>query len=172
MDKLEEKLSKTPIKANNEELKNLKIALNDMLIQFLKINNCKEYCRDKDIKIIIGLTSAILASTTTYISMNYDFEKIKMPLLIMIIFYFVINGGLEIYERFMANYMYSGFYKNKKLIIYSNLHDNDFNYKLVIRYGNDNKEYSKSVYSLFYEDGVLDHEMFLKDLDSVFDFLK
>lgn len=172
MDNLLEKLDKTPIKANTTQLINLKIALNDLLMQFLKINNCTEYCRDKDIKIIVGLSSAVLAISTTYVSMNFDFDVIKLPLLVMVVIYFVINGGLEVYERFLANYMYLGVYKNKKLLIHSNVHDSNLDYKLIIKYDDETRNYTKSVFTLFYEDGVLDHKIFLKDMDEVFTFFK
>lgn len=172
MDTIIARYNKTPINCNIYGLVNLKVACNDLLIEYLKKE--KGYQQRQaytDMKIAVGLISVVCAILTCYMSLHYDFSDYRKALVVVLAIYFSLNFILEICLRFFArNTVFEGYNREGSIRIDGFNKAVDTNYKLII-YKNGKAipgNFSKSIYDLYDESGVLDHETFLREIAQVF----
>lgn len=172
MDALISKYNKSPVQVNKHNLANLKIALNDLLIEYLvRDRGYVQRHTYTDLKIAVGMVSVACAIVTCYMSMHYTFAEYRTALIVTLGIYFSINFLLEICSRFFVrNTIFEGYSRHGTLTIDGFNKAVDENYKLIIY--KDGKaipgNFSKSIYELYDDAGVLDHEMFLREIALIF----
>lgn len=172
MDKIITRYNKKPIQSNIYVLQGLKLSLNDLLVEYLKHERgFKQKQLFTDMRIVVGLFSVACAIITCYISMYKDFSDYKNELVVLLGIYFSLNFLLEIWTMlFFRNVIFEGTNKDGSVRIDGFNRAVDTNYKLII-YRNGKVvpgTFSKSVYELYDESGVLDHETFLKEIAPIF----
>ncbi|ELQ74856.1 putative Signal peptidase complex subunit 2 protein, partial [Trachipleistophora hominis] len=172
MDAIITRYNKAPIHCNIYSLVNLKVACNDLLIEYLtKEKGYRQKHTYTDMKIVVGLISVVCAALTCYMSMNYSFEDYRKALVVVLAVYFSFNFVLEISLRLFArNTVFEGYNKEGSIRIDGFNRAVDTDYKLII-YKNGKAipgNFCKSVYELYDESGVLDHEAFLREVAQVF----
>lgn len=172
MDKLLRKYERTPIKSEIASLSPIKVTLDDVLITYLRTE--MQYKQDfmvTDARIVIGLVSTGLAILLTYLSLNKEFKEYKIMACYILAAYFLINGIAEILIRIVnKGSVFKGRNENGFINVVTNIGAPDTNYVVMV-YKDDKvipEKYNNNVCDLFDEDGMLLHEIYLKEIDAFF----
>ncbi|KAM0673743.1 Signal peptidase complex subunit 2 [Gurleya vavrai] len=173
MDKIIKKYNRTPIKTDISTLKPIKITIDDVLSQLLRVeHNYKQSHLITDFRIIVGLISTGLAAFLTYLSVYQEFKIYKETAICILVSYFFLNGVLEIVMRYLnKGCIFQGTNDKGTIKVYSNIKAPDTNYILMVyRNGKDIPEkFNKNVCDLFNEEGLFLHEIFINEVN---EFLK
>jgi len=164
MEHLITKYNKNPIVGDLYTLPNLKVHLDDLLEEYLCSNGCKRSYFVQDILNVIGVLSTAITAIITYMSMYCQFDKAKLYLGILLLSYITINS---------VSFVISYFNGNKKVFdkfwISTRMEQRPVYVMLIYQKENIVPiKYNKSVYDLYYDNGILDHKLFLNDLKDVF----
>lgn len=169
MEKLIKKYDRTPIRANTHVLQDLKIALDDILVNLLKNEfNIQQDHRITDLRIVIGFISIISAIYITYVSLYGDFKEYKQMSLILTLVYFVLNSFITFIMKFInKGCVFKA--RDNSIRVYTTVVPPNTNYiVMVYRRGIIPEKYNKNVCDLFDEEGRCLHEVFMKDLKNFF----
>jgi hypothetical protein len=164
MDSLKTKYTKNPITADIYTVKQLKIALDDVLVEYCQALGYKENHLATDFKNVVGIISALLASFVLALGYLRPFQEIKMAIAISVSIFFAINFLVFIFCFIRGDKTtFENFDVSTKI-------DQTKTYNVVVypKDGKTTKKYNKSVFDLFYEDCRLDHVMYLNDLENLF----
>ncbi|TBU06214.1 putative Spc25 microsomal signal peptidase [Hamiltosporidium magnivora] len=173
MEQLKKKFSRNPIKAEIYKLSDIKVALDDLLYQFLKYEMKYKQCNFvSNLRIFIGMISVIITVIIAYLSVNQDFKDYKQLCVAGVTTYFLINflGDFIIRITGCSKYIFMGGSKeeNFKISSFTDVENATYNlliYKDAIEVP---RKYVKKVNQLFYKDGAMIHEIFLEDLKNLF----
>lgn len=164
MEKLREKYKKFPVVADIHSLDQLKIALDDLLVECVSSLGFKESNLYTDIQNSIGIISTILAVIVTWMSECHRFQNIKFYMVWLVLGYFTINGLSYLYFHFEG-----GKIKFNGLEIITRIDKTPIYVVLVYKKGKPVPvKYYKSVLDLFDENGRLDHALFIDDIEALF----
>lgn len=166
MNILLEKYAKKPIFGDIYNLSNLKSLLNDFINEYLTSKGMKQNYMYIDMRNTIGIASAVLGGIVVYISMYYKFEKIKTKLFLCILVYailYLVNWVIKYFEN--EKFYYKDFCIKTRV-------DNTPVYVILVYKKNNPvpSKHSRSILDLFYENGCMNHKLFLKDLEKLFEF--
>ncbi|KAF7683521.1 Signal peptidase complex subunit 2 [Astathelohania contejeani] len=166
MEKIIKKYDKKPIKTNTYILSNLKVTLDDFVIQFMtKELRCTENFLFTDFRIAVGIVSTILASILAYLSITYDFNEYKTICAIFLLIYFVSNIIVEaISNIFRRNVIYVGKKEDKRISVKSILKGPNTIYTLLVDSNGSVSKYTKDIRDLFDEEGMFLHNIFFNEL--------
>lgn len=171
MNRLMKAYSEKPVKGDIFRLRSLKVTLDDILKQYLtSVLGLKQHYLMSDIKISIGIISIVSAGILVYMSMNIDFIVYKPYAIIILVLYFTSNLLLEAYLLFFPEPTFKGKKGEVSLVVRSEVKSPHPIYILKVCSGKSKipKKYTKSLYDLFYSDGILLHEKYLSDLEELF----
>ncbi|ELA42584.1 uncharacterized protein VICG_00336 [Vittaforma corneae ATCC 50505] len=164
VDKITKKYIKTPITADIYTLEQIKITLDDFLVEYCRERGFQEKYHLTDFQNVIGIISTIQASIVVVLSLFCKFEDVRRMLFMCIISYFAVNIFCYIVSYFFGGklsfYEFSVITRIDRMPVY-----------VVLLYWKDRMvpvKYYKNVSELFDETGVLDHIEFLKDLEELF----
>lgn len=163
-EKLKSKYNKNKIKKDIYTLDQLKIALDDLLIEYAEGKGYRENHITTDVGNTIGIISTILASIVTFVSIYYKFEDIKNIVFVCTTAYFGFNTFFFLFlQLFGGKIAFKEFDAITKI-------DTTPVYVILLYWKNRNipVKYHRDVTELFYEDGEFDHTLFLNDLESLF----
>jgi len=164
MQKIREKHNKDPIVSDLYSLDQLKISLDDLLVECVTKIGYKENFAAVDFFNLIGILSTILAGIVLYLSLNFKWGTIKAYIAYCVIVYFIINAVSTI-----ITYFQGGKIKFDGLEIITRIDKTPVYVVLIYKKGKIVPiKYSKSVFDLFYEDGTLDHNLFIDNIESLF----
>lgn len=163
MDALAMKYDKSPIFGDIYNLNNLKSLLNDLLNEYLVKNGYKRNYWYLDLRNTIGIISLLIACVVVGLSYLYKFNEAKEYLGLCIVIYYTLY-----LLNLIVVYFDSGKFYYKDFYIVTRA-DTTPVYVILIYKKNEfvPKKYTKSILELFYENGRLDHELFLKDIDKL-----
>lgn len=164
MEKLKEKYKKSPIIADIYSLDQLKIALDDLLVECVSSLGFRERNLYTDIQNTIGIISTMLAVVVTWLSECHKFQSIKTYMAWLVFVYFGINGVSCLYSYFKG-----GKIKFDGFEMITRIDKTPVYVVLVYRKGKPVPvKYCKSVLDLFDENGRLDHALFIDDIKALF----
>ncbi|EJW03680.1 hypothetical protein EDEG_00168 [Edhazardia aedis USNM 41457] len=169
MDKLIKKYDRKPIKCDLTSLTPIKLTLDDVLGEYLRVEmKYKQSHLFTDLRIFVGLVSTIMSVYLTYLSMNKEFKEYKYICFVIVGVFAVLNGLLELILRvFARGTIFSGKKEDERICVYSNISRADTNYIVMVY--KDGKlipdKYNKDVRDLFDEDGMLLHKLFIEELN-------
>lgn len=164
MESLKTKYNKNPRTADIYSLSQLKIALDDVLVEYAQTLGHKESHTMTDIQNTVGIIS--IGLTLAVISMSYfcKSDEVRPAMAICIYIYFALNiicflisslrGGKIVFEKFEI----------------ATAADQTPAYKVLINSKGKSvsKKYNKCVFDLFDDTGKMDHNLFLKDMEDLF----
>ncbi|KAF9764427.1 Signal peptidase complex subunit 2 [Nosema granulosis] len=166
MEKLIEKYSKKPIKAEVYSLSNLKITLDDLLLEYLtKVKNYKQKTFLVDLKILMGVISTIVACAIAYLSVNYEFQEYKNMLILGLSVYFGVNTIVWVVEKTQK-----ATFKFEDISVFTDIQAPSPIYTIMVYEGDKliPEKYTKSVFDLYTEEGRMLHEKVLNDFKKLF----
>lgn len=172
MEKLFRKYKRTPVNSNINCLKSLKTTLDDVLSLYLRTE--QEYKQNHfivDLRIAIGVISTLAAAYLTYLSVYVDFKDYKNKAIALLGIYFALNGLLELVMKCtQKGKVFYGKNERGTISVYTSVKTPDTNY-VVLVYKDKSvipTKYNRNICELFDEEGVLQHEVFLNDIDAFF----
>lgn len=171
MNSLLKTYSKSPVKSEIFHLRALKITLDDVLKRYLtKVLGWRQHHVVTDIRIFVGLLSIASAAITLYLSLYVDFVAYKPYVVVLLSVYFVLNIALEVFLFFFPEPVFKGEKNGTLLVVKSEVNEPHPIYTLMIFRGGEKvpAKYTKSVYDLFYSNGVLIHDEYLRDIEALF----
>lgn len=164
VNKLTKKYIKTPLTTDIYTLEQIKITLDDFLVEYCRERGFREKYHLTDFQNIIGIISTIQAVIVVFLSLYCKFEDAKRMLFICIVSYFAINIFCFIISYFFGGkvtfYEFDVITRIDKTPVY-----------VALLYWKDRVvpvKYYKNVLELFDESGTLEHVEFLKDLEELF----
>lgn len=162
--KLTEKYIKAPIKADIFSLEQMKITLDDFLIEYATACGLTQKHTLTDFQNTIGIISTIQAAIVVFLGYFYKFDDTKKILAIILAIYF----GINIFS-FIISYFFGGKISFKEFEAVTKI-DKTPVYVIILHWKGKGVpvKYHKSVLDLFDEAGRLDHIEFLKDLKTLF----
>eukprot|EP00866_Antonospora_locustae_P000768 jgi/Antlo1/768/598 len=171
MNSLLKAYTKSPVKSEVLHLRALKITLDDVLKRYLtKVLGWKQHHFVTDIRIFVGLVSIITAAITLCLSLYIDFVVYKPYVAVLLSLYFSLNIALEIVLFLFPEPVFKGEKDGSLLVVRSEIKEPHPMYTIMLFRdgGKVPTKYTKSVYDLFYSDGVLIHEEYLRDIETLF----
>lgn len=163
-EKLAAKYNKNKVKTDIHTLNQIKITLDDFLIEYAEVKGYQENHTMTDIGNVVGIISTIFGATTTFLSVYYKFQDVKKILLFCTAGYFILNM-----LWFLGLKLFGGKIAFKEFDAITKI-DNTPVYVILLYWKNRNVpvKYHKDVTELFYEDGEFNHMVFLNDLERLF----
>lgn len=166
IEKIKQKYSKRPIKGEIYNLANLKILLDDLLLEYLtKVKKYKQKTFLVDLKIFVGIISTVVACVIAYLSVYKEFSEYRNMLIIGLSIYFTINMMVWVVEK-----MQKATFKFENISVETNVNPPSPVYTVMV-YEKEKlipEKYTKSVFDLFTEEGRLLHEEVLSDFERLF----
>lgn len=164
MSDLKTKYSKSPIKADLYSLDQLKIALDDLLIEYCSSIGHKEIHLLTDIQNIVGVVSIILCLCVLGQSYYFKFDTIRSYMALCLLAYFALN-----ILAFILTFFMGGKISFEKLNVKTSI-DSAHQYQVTLNYKSEKSPvtYKKSIFELFDNSSKLDHEIFLNDVADLF----
>lgn len=164
MERLQEKYKRSPIVADIYSLDQLKITLDDLLVECVSALGFKERNMYMDIQNSIGIVSTIMAVAVTWMSECYRFQDIKLYMVWLVLGYFGINGLSCLYSH-----LNGGKIRFDGLEIVTRIDKTPIYVVLIYKRSKPvPAKYRKSVLDLFDESGKLDHVLFISDIKTLF----
>lgn len=163
--------AKAPVKSEIHHLRALKITLDDVLKRYLtKALGWKQLHIVTDIRIFVGLVSIVSAAITLYLSLYVDFVAYKPYVVVLLALYFALNIALEVFLFFFPEPVFKGEKDGALLVVKSEIKEPYPIYTLILHRDGEKvpTKYTKSVYDLFYSNGVLIHDEYLQDIEALF----
>lgn len=159
---------KNPPKTDLYTINQVKISLDDFLVEYLTALGFKECNFYVDFSNTIGIFSTIFAGLTCYLSMYYQWEHIKKYITYSVIAYFCINSILFIYCCFKSGKIrFSGLEIATKIQF-----TDDKNPVYTAMIYKRNKvvplKYTRTIFDLFYDNGIMDYKILIEDFDKLF----
>lgn len=162
--------ARRPVRGDINRLKSLKITLDDVLKTYLTASAKWEQNHVvSDVKILIGLVSIASTGIIVYMSLFMDFAVYKPYAIMLLSLYFALNIILEVFLFFWPEPVFKGTKGKSRLVVRSEVKSPHPVYTLTLyRDGSPVPiKYAKSFYDLFYSNGVLAHEEYLKDIEAL-----
>ncbi|ORD93672.1 hypothetical protein ECANGB1_1780 [Enterospora canceri] len=141
---------------------NVRIVLNEFVVEYLAHLGYKQGLFYDNIKIVIGALSAVFGAVICYLSMTYRWDAIELYVSAMVLGYYVINVlyfGID----YLDNKCMKFYSKGKMIEIKTELNVHGI-YSLRYR----NKEHKALICDLIYETGQLDVVETVKWLNGIF----
>lgn len=163
--------AKAPVKSEINQLRALKITLDDVLKRYLtNVLKWKQHHVVTDVRIFVGLISIISAAITLYFSLYVDFVVYKPYVAVLLAVYFVLNIALEVFLFFFPEPVFKGEKDGAFLVVKSEIKEPYPIYTLILHRDGEKvpTKYTKSVYDLFYSNGILIHDEYLRDIEALF----
>lgn len=164
MEKITLKYNKKPIVGDLYTLANLKILLDDLLNEYLTSRGRRRSYVYVDIKNAIGIVSMGLAAAVVFLSVYCRFQDVKFAMSCCLALYFVLYA-----ISLVAAYLEGNKFYYDSFNIVTRADDVPVYVVLVYVHGQPVPlKYTKSILDLFDERGHMDHELFLRDLEDLF----
>lgn len=167
LDKIRQKYDKRPIKADVNVLPQLKTAMDDVILEYLtKVRNLVQSTLLTDLQIVVGVISTILACAVAYSSVTYEFKDYRTLLAISLCVYCVLNAIMYLITK-----IWSYTFKFGDMAVYTSINPPSDIYSILIHTKGRliPQKYSRSVFDLFDSEGTFLHNVFLDDIDALFD---
>ena len=161
---LTKKYTKTPIRVDLYSLEKLKIALDDLFVEYCKAKGYHEKPYLVDFQNAIGVVSTILAGVVALLSVYFRWEAICTPVVICVAIYYAINTA-----SYALTYVYGGKIVFREFEAVTRIEKTPVYVSLIFWKGKMAPvKYYKSALDLFDETGKLDHVQFLNDMEKLF----
>lgn len=162
IEKIRMKYNKTPIKADIYNPVQLKLTLDDLVVELVSSMGYKPNNFYVDAQNIIGIISTIITAIVAYLSVYYKFDEISKYLTVLIPAYFLLSG-----ISYLNYFAFGGLLRFNDLSLRSKLSKSVIYEVLVVKKDTSNK-YFKSILDLYHDTGILDHNLFI---DGIIEFI-
>lgn len=162
----------SPVNVNLNNVSTMKLALKDIMGQYLSIVAQKEDHSFTDLKLFSGLISTILGCIICYFSINFPFDEYRNLLILGVSLYMLLNITIPFYEEFIkGKVVFKGIFKNNiKISFFMVDKKYDEFIKIRILTNNIKKEFlTLKLKNLFYDNGDLNAERFVAELKKKID---